>query len=53
MPSLQVRLDNIAHTFAHMAENNKVSAAEYSLESSLNSAINLTDKLWLKNNKLK
>lgn len=51
MPSLRVRLDNIGHDSAHMLENKGDSAAEYYLGSSLNGAINLMDKLWLKNNK--
>lgn len=53
MPSLQVRLDNIGHAAAHMSENKGISAAEYYLGSSLNGAINLMDKLWLKNHKQK
>lgn len=51
MPSLRIRLDNIGHDSASMLEYNGIRASEYYLGSSLNGALNLMDKLWLKNNK--
>jgi len=53
VPSLKDRLENIGHDKPHMRENKAQSAAEFYLGASLNGALNLMDKLWLKNNKKK
>ena len=48
-PSLQFRLKKIAHDTPYMPEKTDVSAASQYLGKSLNSMIDLMDKLWLKN----
>lgn len=53
VPSLKTRLENIGHETPYMKENKKESAAEVYLGASLNGALNLMDKLWLKKNKKK
>ena len=53
IPSIKLRLDKIGYAAPQMEENTGESAADFYLGASLNGALNLMDKLWLKNNKQK
>jgi len=51
LPSLKIRLENIGHNKPVLKSMTSESAAEFYLENSLNGALNLMDKLWLKKQK--
>ena len=51
LPSLKIRLENIGHNKPVLKSTVSESAAEFYLETSLNGALNLMDKLWLKKQK--
>jgi len=53
IPSIKLRLDKIGYAAPQMEESTGESAADFYLGASLNGALNLMDKLWLKNNRQK